>query len=180
MEIWKDVEGYKGKYQVSNMGRVKSLNYLRTGKERILSPGKNGKGYLFVILWKNNKQKKLFVHRLVALAFIENPENKKQIDHINTIRTDNRVCNLRWCTAKENTNNPISRKRFLENSPTVRLGKDNCNSKTVFQYSLDGKLIRKFDSMMDVQRELWFDHRNISSCCRGKYKTAYGFVWKYA
>ena len=142
---------------------------------------KNKKGYLQINLSKNNEQKFFTVHRLVALAFIPNQLNKPFIDHINTVKDDNRADNLRWCTAKENAYNPISRKRYLDNSPTsCKFGKDNCYSKPVYQYSLDGKLIRKFDCLTDVQRELLFNHSHISECCKGKLKTAYGFVWKYA
>lgn len=180
MEEWRDIEGYEGKYMVSNMGKVKSLDYHRTGKEKILRPGKDRYGYLYVILWKNNKQKIFLVHRLVAYAFIDNPENKKQIDHINTIRYDNRVDNLHWVTHKENMNNPISRKRFLDNSPIVKLGKEHTRSKAVYQYSLEGKLIRMWYCIRDVERELGFDHASISKCCLNKQKTSQGYQWKYA
>lgn len=180
-EEWKDIECYNGLYQVSNLGRVKSLNYKRTGKEKILKQCKSTKGYFHVSLYKNSEKKTLKVHKLVAAAFIHNPDGKPHIDHINTIKYDNRVCNLRWCTAKENMNNPISRKHFQVNAHFAgKIGKDNCNSKAVYQYSLDGKLIRKWDSMMDVQRELGFIAGNISKCCLGKIKTAYGYKWKYA
>lgn len=105
-EVWKDIEGYEGLYQVSNMGNVKSVGY---GKERVLKFGKNNDGYLRVVLYKEGKGKTHKVHRLVAQAFIPNPENKEQIDHLNTIRTDNRVENLRWVTPKENNNNPLTK-----------------------------------------------------------------------
>lgn len=176
-EEWRDIEGYNGKYQVSNLGRVKSLNYRHTGEEKILKQYKDKDGYLSVILYKNNKIKKFLVHRLAATAFIDNPDCKPCIDHINTVKDDNRVDNLRWCTAKENVNNPISKKRRLD---VVKFGKDNRNSKAVFQYSLDGKLIREWGCAMDAERELGFDQCNISRCCSGKRKTAYGYKWKYA
>lgn len=163
------------------MGRVKSLNYNNTGGEKIRKQFKNRYGYFFVSLFKNSKHKTFTVHRLVATAFIPNPDNKPQIDHINTIKDDNRVENLKWCTQKENNNNPISRKRYLANAPTAgKFGKDNFNSKAVCQYSLDGKFIRKFDCTMDVQRELGIASQNISACCLGKYKTSHGYVWQYA
>lgn len=180
-EIWRDIEGYEGLYMVSNMGKVKSLNYGNTGQEKNLKLIKDKDCYLQVHLCKNRKLNTFKVHRLVAAAFIPNPENKPCIDHVNTIRDDNRAINLRWCTAKENNNNPISRKRHINKSPVVgKIGKDNYNSKKVYQYSLDDKLIRKWYSMMDVQRELGFSYSAISQCCSGKLKTAYGFVWKYA
>ena len=177
MEIWKDIVGYEGKYQVSNLGKVKSLDYRNTGKEKVIRQYKQKNGYLQVKLHKNSKQKNFKVHRLVATVFIPNPENKPCIDHLNTIRDDNRAENLKWCTAKENANNPISKK----NSPTAgKFGKDHYKSKAVYQYSLDGKLIRVWGAIMDVKRELGFDQGSISKCCLGKLKTCYGFVWKYA
>lgn len=112
IEIWKDIEEYKGLYQVSNLGRVRSI---RNGKEKILKPFDNH-GYLRVQLYKDGVRKKETVHRLVAKTFIPNPENKPYVDHINTIREDNKVENLRWVTHEENINNPltnIKRKKSL-------------------------------------------------------------------
>ena len=111
-EIWKDIEGYKGKYQVSDQGRVKSLNYNHTGYERVLKPRLTADGYLHVGLCKDNKMKNCYIHRLVAEAFIPNPSNKPCLDHINTIKTDNRVDNLRWVTHKENRNNLLTIEHF--------------------------------------------------------------------
>ena len=112
MEIWKDVVGYEGLYQVSNMGRVKSLNY---GRERILKASDNGSGYLYVALCKKGKYKNFLVHRLVAMVFISNPENKPCIDHIDTNKRNNKVENLRWVTHEENMNNSLSKKHVSEN-----------------------------------------------------------------
>ena len=108
-EVWKDIRGYEGLYQVSNLGRVKSLNYKRTGKERILKITKDRNGYYLVNLRKNNKTKMFKVHYLVADNFIPNPYNKPEIDHINTNPSDNRVENLRWATREENCNNELTR-----------------------------------------------------------------------
>ena len=99
-EIWKDIEGYEGKYQVSNMGRVKTLNYRNSGKEQILHSNPTG-GYCIVGLCKT-KRKTYYIHRLVAAAFVPNPENKPEVNHINHNKRDNRASNLEWVTQYEN------------------------------------------------------------------------------
>lgn len=178
LEIWKDIDGYEGLYQVSNLGRVKSLNYKRTGKEKILKAGKNSDGYLQVGLHKQGEEKKYLVHRLVAQAFIPNPNNLPQVNHINEDKTDNRVeeqyTNLEWINNFDNCNH---------GTRNVRISKANINgkiSKKVKQYSLEGEFIKEFQSTMEVERQLGFSNGNISSCCSGRYKQAYGFIWKYA
>lgn len=171
-EIWKDIKGYEGLYQVSNMGKVKSLNYLRTGKENVLKPGKQNSGYLTVCLSKNNKPKIFRVHRLVATAFIPNPENKPCIDHINTIKDDNRAENLKWATQKENVNNVLTRSK--------RYGANNYKAREVLQFTKEGVFVRKWFCIREAARELGFNQSSISKCCLGKMKTCYEFVWKYA
>lgn len=116
-EIWKPIKYYEGLYEVSNKGNVRSLDrYVTNGNRYRLLKGKpmktfpNSDGYLKINLYKNGQRKLYSVHRLVANAFIANPKNLPCIDHINTIRDDNRVENLRWCTNKENSNNPLTRK----------------------------------------------------------------------
>lgn len=171
MEVWKDIKGYEGKYQVSNMGRVKSLlkwyplqnRYIQ--REKILKNCTDTKGYLIVKLCFNN-EKTCKVHRLVAETFIPNTENKPQINHINGDKTDNRVENLEWCTNQENAIH--SHKNGLQ--PSVR----------VAQYDLDGNFIREWDSIKEASEKTNSTH--ISMCCRGhkKYKTSGGYIWKYA
>ena len=119
-EIWKPIKDYEGLYEVSNLGRVKSLNYRGTGKERILKNTERSNGYLAIGLIKNGKTKMFRVHRLVAEAFIPNPENKPCVDHINTIKNDNRVENLRWVTCEENNNNPLTRKKMSKNHVDIK------------------------------------------------------------
>ena len=125
MEIWKDIEGYEGHYQVSSKGRIKSIKKQvgRKESELIMKPFKTWWGYQRINLTKNGKLKMYAVHRLVAQAFIENTDNKPFVDHINGDRTDNRVENLRWCTPKENSENSI----LLRNTGSYKavLVKDN-------------------------------------------------------
>lgn len=194
-EIWKDIIGYEGLYQVSNLGRIKSVDrYVKHPiyglmhiKERILKFGISGNGYLIVGLYRDGKQTPKLVHRLVAEAFIPNPNNLTDVDHLNTNRTDNRVENLRWCTHKENQNNPKSIVHFSEckqgeNAPKPmkgKFGKEHNTSKPILQYTIDGQLIREWYCGMDVQRELGINQSNIAKCCRGKYKSSGGYRWKY-
>lgn len=184
-EVWKPVAGYGGLYEVSNLGRVKSLPKVtesvvpyRYNSMRILKQSPDKKGYMMVWLYNGRKRSTMKVHRLVANAFLENPERKPQIDHINAIKDDNRVCNLRWCTEKENSNNPITAKRNGEAHFGVNGG---CN-KEVLQYTLSGEFVKKWDCINDAERELGVSHAHIIGCCKGyKYKkSAGGFIWKYA
>ena len=119
MEIWKDIKGYEGLYQVSNLGRIKSFNYMNTGKEKIKTPTLQKKhpmkqgGYLQTTLYKNNQSKTVVVHRLVAEAFIPNPDNLPQVNHKDHDKTNNCVDNLEWCTAKYHSNHKRNNRKPL-------------------------------------------------------------------
>ena len=179
LEIWKDIPSYEGVYQISNLGRVKSLNYLRMGFESIRKPTLN-KGYLLVSLYKNNKQKMWSVHRLVAISFIENPENKEQVNHKNGVRNDNRLENLEWSTVSEN--NRHSYEILGRKAPSLGVfGKDNPSSKAILQFSKNGEFIKEWPSQRDVTRELNICYKNISACCLNKprFNSAGGYVWKF-
>ena len=179
-EIWKDIEGYEGKYMISSMGRVKSLARIDSKgchrKEKMLSPEHMSKGYLRIGLLKDGTKERILVHRLVAEAFIPNPENKPCIDHINGIKTDNRVENLRWCTNQENCNNPITLEKYRG-----RKGFRVYNSKPVIQFSDNGIFIEIFDCSHTANRLTGIHHGVIRGCCNHDYgrKTAGGFRWEY-
>lgn len=178
-EVWKDIKGYEGMYQVSNTGKIKSLKRIdcagkiRTGN--ILQPNKLKKGYLRIGLNKNGIRERFMVHRLVAEAFIPNPENKPFIDHINTIKDDNRVENLRWVTNQENCNNPIT----LEKYSNCRKGLDNYSSIPILQFTLNGKLKALFINSKDAENKTGINDTCIRNCynnIRGR-KTAGGYKW---
>lgn len=167
-EIWKEIKEYEGLYQVSNMGRVKSLR-----KNIILKKSITYRGYEKVNLSVNNIHKDYSVHRLVANAFIPNPDNLPQVNHKDENKTNNCVNNLEWCTQKYNINYGTGTRR-------CQLANTNGKcSKPVLQYTLEGIFIKEWKSTKDVQRNLGFAQSNIVAVCNGKRKTAYGYLWKY-
>lgn len=177
-EIWKTIDEYPN-YQVSNMGNVKSLNYKRTGNEKILKQYNHTFGYKIVSLSQNGKIKKVCVHRLVAMAFIPNPENKPEIDHINTDPIDNRVCNLRWVTSKENSNNTITKNKYSQ-MRKIMIGKLNPKSKIVLQFDKKMNFIKRWNSLADVKRQLNIIPSNILKVINGIRTHTGGYKWGYA
>lgn len=186
-EEWKSLDfmGYPN-YAVSNLGRVKSLNYNKTGKHRIMKQCLNGWGYPHVQLWGDRKGWYTRVHRLVAKAFVLNPKNNSQIDHINTVRTDNRAENLQWVTCKENCNNPLTLKHKSDGqigekgSNWGKFGRLHANHKPIVQLTLTGEFVRQWDCAKDVYRELGISYKTISSVLHGKGHSAGGYFWKWA
>lgn len=174
MEIWKNIEGYEGRFQVSNLGRVKSMNYRNTGKEKLLPIRYFGEYQTVSFKYKRKSYSKL-VHRLVAEAFIPNPDNKAQVDHINTIKTDNRVENLRWATQNENMNNPLTRQLL---STKAQGRKYPERQKPIIQ-SIMGIYVKRWDGICCIKSELNFSSGTICKSLK-KNKKAYGFEWTYA
>lgn len=162
-EIWKDIKGYEGYYQVSNLGRVQSIK-----KRKIFRNNKNSRGYIVVTLTKNNIERSFAVHRLVAQTFINNPDNLPQVNHIDGNKQNNKVENLEWCTQKEN-------QIHCYRNNLQRLG-----TKKIIQINVDGTIIKEWDSITDAEMKLKINHGKISMVCRGKRKTAGGYLWKYA
>lgn len=176
-EVWKDIEGYDGMYQVSNTGKVKSFS--NGCKGALLGMTLNNGGYAIAHLYKGNKRKHGLVHRLVANAFIPNPENKGDVNHLNGIRTDNGVENLEWCSRSENHIHAfkyLGKKTYSEG----KFGGDSLSAKRINQFSRDGVLLRVWPSMSDIYRELGFGLGLISQNCHGKIKTAKGFKFQFA
>ena len=180
-EIWRPIKGYEGLYEVSNLGRVKSLERVRPNmanglyKERILKGQINRGGYHKVALLRNEGKSKLCsVHRLVAEAFISNPNNKPCIDHINTIKTDNSVENLRWVTWKENVNNPLT----LAYKSEISRGGKNAMAKTIVSVDCYTGEVKFYGSSTESLCELGIkDTRYIRLCCMGKMKSYKGRQW---
>lgn len=178
-EQWLPIEGYEDLYQVSNLGRVKSLGNDKTRKERILKPFTNKQGYQQVSLCKDGKVKILYVHRLVAMAFIPNTNNYAEVNHIDENPSNNHISNLEWCDRKYNCNYG-TRNEKVSKALSGKFGKKNNRSKQIIQLTLDGEFIKNWGSMMDVERKLGYHQSSISQCCKGRYKSANGYKWKFA
>lgn len=180
-EVWKDIPGYEGLYQVSSFGNVKSLG--RYGKNRykpiwrpgkVLSAGKDNKGYLTVVLSKNSKRHTYKVHRLVALTFIPKEDGKPQINHIDGNKSNNNINNLEWCSQSENM------LHAWETGLQKRMHKKNdLRSISIVQYNSDMQLVNTYPSMMEAERKTGISSASISRSVRQGYKAG-GFVWKYA
>lgn len=190
-EIWKNIKNYEGLYQVSNLGRIKRLskevnyknNDTRTLKEKVLTPCISKK-YYQVVLTKNHKEKTYLLHRLVAEAFIPNPENKPEVNHINANVNDNSVNNLEWNTRLENMqhavkNNLLNVKKGKKHYMYHKYGKEHRNSKEIIQLTIDNKIIKKWDSLADVERNLNIKASNICKCLKKERETAGNYKWKY-
>lgn len=178
-EIWKDVKGYEGLYKISNLGNVLSLNFNHSNYSKCLKPFDND-GYLRVAFNCNNQYKRFLVHRLVAEAFIPNPENKPFINHIDGNKRNNNIDNLEWVSASENTRHAIRiGLRPANCQHEIKYGKDHPASKPIIQFDINGNLIKRWGCSKDVEKEFGFRPQFILRCCRGERKTYMGYVWKF-
>lgn len=160
-EEWKDIKGYEGLYQVSNFGRVKSF---QTGSDYILNQVKDWDGYMQLQLYKNNKPTTCKIHRLVANAFIPNPENKPQVNHIDEDKTNNMVSNLEWATAKENCNHGTHNERISKPVKAIDIANGEWN---------------EYYSTRECARQLSIDHSSITKQLKGKLRRVGGYIFEY-
>ena len=177
MEIWKDIKGFEGRYQISTTGRVKSLNYNKTKKEKILIQTDRGNGYKCVTLSINGKREQINVHRLVAEAFIPNPDNKPEIDHIKPVSEGgtNDVTNLKWVTRSENVNN-----KYTQKKRSISLTNRADQSKRIDQIDpITGEIVHQWKSTKECERNGYPSRQGIRNCCNGITRTYNNFMWKY-
>ena len=183
-EIWKDIPDYEGLYQVSNFGRVKRLpsivrsksGGIRHAPERILNPIRQTLGYLTVKLSKDGIVRSVLVHRIVAQAFVLNPNGYAEVNHKDENKTNNRADNLEWCSRSYNIN-------YGTRSLRQSIAMTDKNGRKVKCYSNNGLLIGIFDGIKMASRLLKLPNRafpNIIKCCKGEVPTAYGYKWEYA
>lgn len=175
-EVWKQVKGYEGLYEVSNMGRIKSLpktlkgreGSVRISKETILKQANHPSGYLSVVLCKNEVHKTTLVHRIVAETFIENPKAYPQVNHKNENKKDNRADNLEWCSPNYNLCYGTRMERKAKST-----GKEVC------QFDLDGNFIKSFASIVEAANAVGGQKAPISNCCLGRSHSSYGYKWSF-
>lgn len=179
MEEWRDIKGYEGLYQVSDIGRVRSLKQRTKGGFHVLDvpkirkPSVSKKGYLWLSLYNEDGRRFYAVHRLVAEAFVPNPGKLNEVNHKDEDKRNNSAGNLEWCDRVYNMNYGTCVERFTMNNP---------NRRTVLQYTADGVLVNSYASSMDAHRATGIDNSAITKCCLGRtyFKTAGGYVWRYA
>lgn len=184
-EIWKDVPGYEGYYQISNRGSIKSIkriihrvdgecNFIN---ERILKQKKVGSGYLAVILSKNANKRTEYLHRLVAISFLNRAEHQTDVNHIDGTKTNNHVNNLEWCSKSENSIHAFKNK--LNIPPKPMIGADHKSSKAVIQLDFTGNTICEYVSTIEASKKTGVYASGVSRACCGKLKSAGGYLWKY-
>lgn len=168
MEEWRDIKGYEGIYQVSSYGRIKALNYKRTGKEGILKPFTKKGGYKLIKLSKNNIKHHFSIHRLVAIHFIDNPKELPEVNHKDENPSNNKVENLEWCDHTYNMNYGTKNKRCSETLKGKYIKSKNPNAKKVKCITTG----ETFNSLLEASEKYDIYYESIILCCRGKRKSA--------
>lgn len=177
IEEWKQIEGFP-KYFVSNLGNIKNIDYMHTGKEHLISQRETQNGYMLASLYSKDKRLHRSVHRLVAEAFLPNPDNLPQVNHKDENKKNNCVDNLEWCTASYNTRyNDGMTKRISKRSRCDWKGRSLV---PVYQYSRDNVFIKRWDSIEEAAKALNINQSGICHCLSGKYAHSGNYIWKYA
>jgi len=182
-ETWKPIVGYEGLYEVSNMGRIKSLpktidihRCLQHRNEKIFNGSKDNHGYMCVTLCNNGKRKTFKVHRLVAYAFIPNPDNLPQINHKDENKANNCVENLEWCDQSYNINyGNRNKKCILTKNKNGSFGAEV----PILQYTFDGVFVKRYSSLSEVERTTGKCYVSVICCCSGKFTHSYDYIWIY-
>jgi hypothetical protein len=192
-EIWLPVVSYEIYYQISNLGNVRShdrvieyelktkfgtkiVRYLRKSRNLKIHIGNNG--YYYTDLQVNGERKTIAIHRLIADAFIPNPENKLTVNHIDGVKLNCSILNLEWATYSENNKHAID--IGLRKSPwTNKFGIDNPRSKPIIQLDKIGNVLNKYINAREAQQKTGVSYKHISSCCIGNRKTSGGYKWKF-
>lgn len=178
MEVWKPVNGYEWYYEVSNLGRIRSLDRITVFKDgrtrkfygKILEANTvNNSGYATISLHENGKSKTILIHRIVAEAFIDNPLECKEINHIDQDKLNNSVDNLEWCTHKENVNHGDEIERGAKKQRKIFVQKD-----------MSGNVVKVWSGFKKMQRETGFQRKSVYDCCIGKRDSYKGFRWEYS
>lgn len=172
IEEWREIKDFEGLYQVSNFGRVRSLGNKTHSGIHFMKNYTNSLGYVVVTLSKNGKSKPYRLHRLVAEAFLPNPENLYQVNHIDENKENNRVDNLEWCTQEYNNN------YGTRNERSAKANTNGKKSKPVLQFTKSGEFIREWPSVGECERN-GYNQGAVSSCCRGEKPHYKGFLWMY-
>lgn len=178
-ENWRPIKGYKGKYECSTMGRIKSVaGFGRSKYDQILKQFQNEHGYLQIrLFYASRKATTHKIHRLIAQTFIRNPKGKRTVNHKNSNKKDNRITNLEWATHSENHKHAYSNGRVR--TMLGKTGRLNAASKPVGQYDINGNKIANYENARHAAREANISYKHISCVCNGKRKTCGGFVWKF-
>ncbi len=170
-EIWKDIEGYEGLYQVSNLGRIKNF------KNQIHAVSVDKYGYLQVTLYYKEKPRCFRVHRLVAKAFIPNSENKLTVNHIDGNKKNNKVDNLEWNTIQENSRHAW-KMGLRKNVSKAVANANRKRTKVIEQYDLNNNFIKEWESIISAAMYYGVCSATISACINNKQKTSCGYIWK--
>lgn len=188
-EEWRDIKGYEGLYQISSHGRVKSMPR-KGSRGGIIKPSFSNSGYLQIHLCKNCEQKTIQIHRLVAIHFLDNPDNLPEVNHKDECKTNNHVSNLEFCTREYNENYGTKRARCVANHDYKKSAILSAmhhdyeaisrkRGKPILQMDLNGNIIKRWYGLNAACKALGFSSGNVSAACNGKYKTAYGYKWRY-